>query len=84
MVPAHPAPAAVAVNHGVYVLPHVVEKRHQYCYSSPCEEVLQKPSLQLMRDRGAVFLDGEYQQLVILFSCNVGYQYLVTTCLAVI
>ena len=59
MTPSHPAPLATAVNHGVYVLPPGERSGNQYLYTSPCEEVLQKPSEQLMRERGAVFMQGE-------------------------
>ncbi|KAF0301090.1 Fucose-1-phosphate guanylyltransferase [Amphibalanus amphitrite] len=59
VTPSHPAPLSTAVNHGVYVLPPGEKSGNQYVFSAPCEEVLQKPSEQLMRERGAVFMqDG--------------------------
>lgn len=49
---AHPSPLSVGVTHGVYVLPKDME--FSATTTTSCLEVLQKPSLETMREKGAV------------------------------
>ena len=51
---AHPSPISLGTSHGVYILPHSEKSYQPLVEMSPCLEVLQKPSLDKMRKRGAV------------------------------
>ena len=51
---AHPSPISLGTSHGVYILPHSEKSYQPLVEVSPCLEVLQKPSLDKMRKRGAV------------------------------
>ena len=61
---AHPSSMYIGTTHGVYVMP-ATAALHTI---SPCLEVLQKPSVDLMRERGAVITlnndDGETTETV--------------------
>ena len=52
---AHNSPISLGTSHGVYILPDIDQSCQQpLVEASPCLEVLQKPSVDKMRARGAV------------------------------
>lgn len=55
---AHPSPILLGLTHGVYVVPENVHCTSE-CVTTECLEVLQKPTEQAMRDRGAIFEQEE-------------------------
>ncbi|KAH7955106.1 hypothetical protein HPB49_024568 [Dermacentor silvarum] len=75
---AHPSPISVGLTHGVYVLPKEVQ-RTSICLTTECLEVLQKPTENLMRDKGAIFEKEEggsskefaYTDSAFFFDCSV-------------
>lgn len=64
---AHPSPVSLGLAHGVYVLPENLED-NLACLATPCLEVLQKPELEVMRDKGAILSvtkeDGSCEEFV--------------------
>lgn len=73
---AHPSPISVGLTHGVYVLPKEVQSTST-CLTTECLEVLQKPTEKRMRDKGAIFEEGEsnkefaYTDSAFFFDCSV-------------
>ena len=59
---AHPSPISVGCGHGVYVLPPFEDKDTSASFMSDCVQVLQKPSIEQMHEKGAVtsFKSGIY------------------------
>ena len=56
---AHPSSLYIGTTHGVYVMKELeVEAEERLQDVRPCLEVLQKPSVDLMRERGAVITGG--------------------------
>ena len=57
---AHPSSMYIGTTHGVYVMPESAASMQQQTLQtlSPCEEVLQKPSVNLMRERRAVMTNN--------------------------
>lgn len=51
---AHPSPISVGCGHGVYVLPPFRDENPSTTFMSECIRVLQKPSIEEMREKGAV------------------------------
>ena len=58
---AHPSSLFIGTTHGVYVMAPEKEEGVKKTLQDvrPCLEVLQKPSVELMRERGAVIESGE-------------------------
>ena len=61
---AHPSDVKTGEGHGVYVLEnHVLEQTDSVNSVEECKEVLQKPTAAVMREKGAVFLKGNFNSL---------------------
>ncbi|CAN7945774.1 unnamed protein product [Ixodes hexagonus] len=63
---AHPSPVSLGLTHGVYVLPESLGASRA-CVTSSCLEVLQKPTEEVMRTKGAIVSlkkeDGSYEEI---------------------
>lgn len=66
---AHPSPISVGCGHGVYILPPIENQSNCSSFMSECLRVLQKPSIEEMREKGAVtkFKSGLFLFLNVLF-----------------
>ncbi|KAB7501947.1 Fucose-1-phosphate guanylyltransferase [Armadillidium nasatum] len=61
---AHPCDIETAVGHGVYVTPEKIDTlKESSVIVSDCSEVLQKPSIELMRSKNATFIENNEEKV---------------------
>lgn len=66
---AHPSSLKIGETHGVYVLKEEENDNSSFAAMKTCLEVLQKPSTERMRDRGAVLHNTDGEEIAYTDSC---------------